>query len=51
MKPLIEDGSRAIQAVMARRNMTVLIELDSVYHGGTDITEEVISRLKQTVSR
>ena len=47
MRPIMEECRQAIQAVMALKKMTVVIELDSVYYGGTDITEDVIQRLKR----
>ena len=49
MKSIIDECKRAMQAVMALKKMTVLLELDSVYYGGTDITEEVIQQLKRQV--
>ena len=47
MKPIMDDCREAIQAVMLLKKMTVVIELDSVYYGGTDITEDVVQRLKR----
>ena len=47
MGPIVEDCRQAIQAVMVLKKMTVVIELNSVYYGGTDITEDVIQRLKR----
>ena len=49
MGPILDECGRAMQAVMTLRNMTVLIEFDSVYYGGTDITEEVIQQLRRQV--
>ena len=46
MKPILEECLQAMKAVMSLKEMTVLIELNSVYYGGTDITEEVIRQLK-----
>jgi outer membrane protein len=51
MRPILEDCMKAMQAVMTNNKMTVLIELDSVYYGGTDITEDVIKQLKRSVIR
>ena len=47
MGPIMQDCRQAIQAVMVVKKMTVVVELDSVYYGGTDITEDVIERLKR----
>jgi Skp family chaperone for outer membrane proteins len=47
MGPIMQECRQAIQAVMVLKKMTVVIELDSVYYGGTDITEDVIQRLKR----
>jgi len=47
MGPIFEDSSEAIQAVMARRGMTVALEIDSVFFGGTDITDDVIELLRR----
>ena len=46
MGPIMEECGQAIQAVMAHNKMSVVLELDAVYYGGTDITEDVIRRLK-----
>jgi len=45
MGPIFEESSQAIRTVMLLRGMTVALELNSVFYGGTDITEEVIQRL------
>jgi len=47
MGPIFEESSQALRAVMVRRGMTVAVEADSVFYGGTDITEEVIQHLNQ----
>ncbi|MDR2137263.1 MAG: OmpH family outer membrane protein [Synergistaceae bacterium] len=46
MAPILEDCRKALQTVMTQKKMTVILEVDSVYFGGTDITEAVIARLK-----
>ena len=51
MKPIYEECLQGIQAVMAGKSMTVVLEHDSVYYGGTDITEEVIQQLRRSVRR
>ena len=51
MRPIMEECRQAIQTVMTLKQMTVVIELDSVYYGGTDITEEVIQHLRRTARR
>ena len=48
MNPILAECGQATQAVMELKQMTVVIELDSVYYGGTDITEEVIEQVKST---
>jgi len=47
MGPIFEESSQAIRAVMTRRGLTVAVEADSVFFGGTDITDEVIQHLTQ----
>ena len=51
MGPILEECRQAIQAVMTLKKMTVAIELDAVYYGGTDITDEVVQQLKKTGRR
>ena len=48
MRPIILECRQAVQAVMALKKMTVLIELDTVYYGGTDVTEDIVQQLKAT---
>lgn len=45
MGAIFEESSQAIRTVTARRGMTVAVEADAVFFGGTDITEEVIQQL------
>jgi len=51
MGPIISECRRAVQAVMALKNMTVLIELDAVYYGGTEITEDIVQHLRATIEK
>jgi outer membrane protein len=46
MTPLLQDCRRALEIVMKNKKMTVIMEADSIYFGGTDITEDVIRQLK-----
>jgi outer membrane protein len=46
MSPVYEDCKDALIAVMEKRNITIVLRKASVYFGGTDITEDVIARLK-----
>jgi outer membrane protein len=46
MSPVRKDCEDALIAVMQKRKITVVLEKDSVYIGGTDITEDVIRQLK-----
>jgi outer membrane protein len=48
MAPILEDCRSALQTVMTQKKMTVVLEADSVYYGGTDITQDVIARLATT---
>ncbi|MDR1377835.1 MAG: OmpH family outer membrane protein [Synergistaceae bacterium] len=48
MAPILEDCNKALRSIMTQKKMTVILEADSVYLGGTDITEDVIARLKGT---
>ena len=45
MGPILDECSQAIREVMTLRSITVVLELDSVFYGGTDITDDVIQRL------
>ena len=47
MGSIFEEGSQAIRTVMTRRGMTVAVEADTVFYGGTDITDEVVQILNQ----
>ena len=47
MGAIYEDCMEAIKTVMTLKKMTVLIELDSAYYGGTEVTEDVIQQLKK----
>ena len=46
MRPILEDCEKAIKAVMTRLKITVVVDITFVYHGGRDITDEVIQQLK-----
>ena len=46
MRPIMAECKRAIQAVMTRLKITVLVEETFVYYGGRNITEDVIQHLK-----
>lgn len=49
MSPIDKDCQRAVQAVAKSRGMTVVLEKNSTYLGGTDITQDVIAWLKKNV--
>ena len=49
MGPIFEECSQAIREVMTLRGMTVALELESVFYGGTDITEEVIQQMRSQI--
>jgi outer membrane protein len=51
MAPILAECRQALEAVMATKKLTVIVERDFVYHGGTDITEDVIRRVKITAER
>jgi outer membrane protein len=46
MSPLLQECRRALETVMKSKKMTVIMEADAVYLGGTDITEDVVRQLK-----
>jgi outer membrane protein len=46
MTPIFQECQRALESVMKNKKMTVIMEVDAVYFGGTDITEDVIRQLK-----
>jgi outer membrane protein len=50
MSPIYDDCVAALAFVMQEKNITIVLKKDSVYFGGTDITEDVIERLKAAVS-
>ncbi|GHV36456.1 HlpA protein [Synergistales bacterium] len=47
MSPILADCDRAVQAVMKSKKITVILEKDSIYLGGTDITDDVVAWLKK----
>ncbi len=49
MGPIDRDCQRAVQAVAKARGMTVVLEKNATYFGGTDITQDVIAWLKKNV--
>ncbi|GHS95582.1 hypothetical protein AGMMS50276_11770 [Synergistales bacterium] len=51
MSPIREDCEKAVIAVMKSKKITVIIEKDSVYFGGTDITNDVIAWLKKNAAK
>jgi outer membrane protein len=51
MSSIRKDCDRAIQAVMKSKKITVVLELDSVYFGGTDITNDVVAWLKKNATK
>ena len=51
MSPIREDCEKAVQAVMKNRKITVIVERDSVYFGGTDITDDAIAWLKKNAAK
>jgi outer membrane protein len=46
MEPIMQECRVALEAVAAKKKMTTVLELESVYYGGADLTEEVIQQLK-----
>jgi outer membrane protein len=46
MAPIYKDCEDALTAVMKKRKLTIVLKKDSVYFGGTDITEDVIAQMK-----
>ncbi|GHS86094.1 HlpA protein [Synergistales bacterium] len=51
MSPIRKDCERAVQAVMKSKKITVILEKDSVYLGGTDITDDVVAWLKKNAAK
>ncbi|MDR1731507.1 MAG: OmpH family outer membrane protein [Synergistaceae bacterium] len=49
MAPINKECLEAVTAVAKKRKITVVLEKDAAYYGGTDITEEVIAQLKAAV--
>ena len=47
MPSIVKECQEAFRAVMTAKKMTVLLEKDPVYLGGTDITDDVIQQLKK----
>ncbi|MDR2522901.1 MAG: OmpH family outer membrane protein [Synergistaceae bacterium] len=45
MTPILQECRQALEIVMVSKKMTVILERNSVYLGGTDITDDVIRRL------
>lgn len=48
MEPILRDCYEAVVRVANARNMTIVLEKDAAFFGGTNITEEVVSQLKKT---
>jgi outer membrane protein len=46
MTPILQECRKVLETVMKNKKMTVVLEVGSVYLGGTDITEDVIQQLK-----
>jgi Skp family chaperone for outer membrane proteins len=46
MSSIHKDCENALAAVMEKRNITIVLKMDSVYLGGADITEDVIAQLR-----
>jgi Skp family chaperone for outer membrane proteins len=51
MQPILEECKQVIKTVMNAKKMTVLLEVDSVYAGGTDITDDVIRKMGDTLKK
>jgi outer membrane protein len=51
MRPIDKECQDAVQAVAQKKKITVVLEKNSAYFGGVDITEEVIQQLKATVKK
>jgi outer membrane protein len=47
MKPVGDKIEEAIKAVAEEKGLTVIMDAASVVYGGTDITTDVISKVKQ----
>ena len=47
MEPLFKDINLAIRTVANAKKITVVVDKDAVFFGGTDITEAVITELKK----
>jgi outer membrane protein len=46
MTPILQGCRKVLDTVMKSKKMTVILEADSTYFGGVDITEDVIRQLK-----
>ena len=47
MAPLFTDINLAIRTVANAKKITVVVDKDAVFYGGTDITEAVVAELKK----
>lgn len=48
MRPILEDYRRAVRAVMTSRQISIVLDQNSVFYGGTEITDDVIQYLLQS---
>lgn len=47
MEPLFQDINLAIRTVANAKKITVVVDKDAVFFGGTDITDAVVTELKK----
>lgn len=47
MQPLFQDINIAIRTVANQKKLTVVVDKEAVFYGGTDITDAVIAELKK----
>lgn len=47
MEPLFNDINLAIRTVAGAKKVTVVVDKDAVFYGGTDITQDVITQIKK----
>ena len=47
MAPLFTDINLAIRTVANAKKITVVVDKDAVFYGGTDITDAVVAELKK----
>lgn len=47
IEPLLKEIDAAIKKVATAKNLTVVLEKEATFYGGTDITNDVIAQLKK----